>query len=269
MPSKPDDPILLYLWTQRTLYLGELPPVPDLTPAATTLLIGLEKPFRIHDYASGQTTLTRSALIPAGTHFGAYPQEQTMVNCYLDPMGHDLAFLMPQMQNKLGDILLDSRTEADQIRLFKSIFMEELVPEDAYGVLLHTVFASKEQTFESNAQQAAQKKVSKLIQLIRDDPLANLPAHWLAQQVDLSPSQMNRWFKRFTGVPLRRYRLWHRLFVTANLMAQGNSLTEAAHAAGFTDSSHLNHTFRSMLGMTPSFVFQRSERLRIFGGGNQ
>ena len=79
-----------------------------------------------------------------------------------------------------------------------------------------------------------------------------------------SMPQLNRWFKRITGVPVRRYRLWHRLFVTANLMSFGKSLTDAAHEAGFSDSSHLNHTFRSMIGMTPSFVFQRSDRLRIF-----
>ena len=110
----------------------------------------------------------------------------------------------------------------------------------------------------------AKQKVNKVIELIRGDPLSNVPADTLAQQAGLSTSQMNRWFKRFTGVPVRRYRLWHRLFVTANLMAFGKTLTEAAHTAGFSDSSHLNHTFRSMLGMTPSFVFQRSERLRIF-----
>ena len=265
MPTQPNDPILLYLWQRRTLYLGELPPVPDLTPAATTLLMGMEKPFLIRDYASGHEVMTRSALIPAGTRFGADPLNQNMVNCYLDPLGQDLIYLRPQMQHQLGKILIDSKLEPKLLHQFQSIFNEELAPEIAYQNLALNIFANE----QANQQSEAQQKIIKVIELIRGDPLSNKPADALAQQAGLSTSQMNRWFKRFTGVPVRRYRLWHRLFVTANLMAFGKTLTEAAHTAGFSDSSHLNHTFRSMLGMAPSFVFQRSDRLRIFSSNRE
>lgn len=233
--------------------------MPDLTPAATTLLMGTEKPFLIHDYTSGRDALTRSALIPAGTRFGADPLNQTMVNCYLDPLGDDLRYLRPQMQNALGEIMIDCSNESVQLQQFQFIFDHVQPPETAYQTLTNSVFSQGSR----NCSEAKQK-VNKVIELIRGDPLSNVPADTLAQQAGLSTSQMNRWFKRYTGVPVRRYRLWHRLFVTANLMAFGKTLTEAAHTAGFSDSSHLNHTFRSMLGMTPSFVFQRSERLRIF-----
>ena len=40
---------------------------------------------------------------------------------------------------------------------------------------------------------------------------------------------------------------------------RGSSLTEAAHAAGFADSAHLSRTFRSMFGITPSFLFRRGQ----------
>lgn len=39
---------------------------------------------------------------------------------------------------------------------------------------------------------------------------------------------------------------------------RGSSLTEAAHVAGFADSAHLSRTFRSMFGIAPSFMFERS-----------
>jgi AraC-like DNA-binding protein len=37
-------------------------------------------------------------------------------------------------------------------------------------------------------------------------------------------------------------------------MRSGASLTTAAHAAGFTDSSHLSNTFRRMFGLSPSDI---------------
>ena len=46
------------------------------------------------------------------------------------------------------------------------------------------------------------------------------------------------------------------------------SLTDASIQAGFSDSSHFNHTFRSMLGMKPSFVLKRSEQIKILSGGD-
>ena len=199
------DPILLYLWRQRTLYLGELPPIPDLTPAATTLLMGLEKPFLIRDYDSNQETLTRSALIPAGTRFGADPLGQNMANCYLDPIGDDLKFLKPTMKRTLNGILLDDANESRHLAQFQTIFAGALPPDIAYQNLSATIFSNDVTTEHHEARE----KILKVIELIRNDPLSNQPAEQLAQQAGLSTPQMNRWFKKFTGVPVRRYRLWH------------------------------------------------------------
>ena len=68
------------------------------------------------------------------------------------------------------------------------------------------------------------------------------------------------------GVPIRRYRQWHRLFVTAVGVTQGLSLTTAALEAGFTDSAHFSRTFRSILGMPPSAMLNPRGRMRMFAG---
>jgi AraC-like DNA-binding protein len=39
------------------------------------------------------------------------------------------------------------------------------------------------------------------------------------------------------------------------------SLTEAAHAAGFTSSAHFSAAFRDMFGMTPSVLLQNLEQV--------
>jgi AraC-like DNA-binding protein len=62
---------------------------------------------------------------------------------------------------------------------------------------------------------------------------------------------------------MRRYRLWHRLFVTAVKMGTGGNLTEAAMDAGFTDSAHFSHTFKAMFGMAPTTILLQPNSLKI------
>ena len=110
------------------------------------------------------------------------------------------------------------------------------------------------------------ERVRVVIERIRQDPTDNLSNDALAETVGLSGDRLQRLFKDATGIPIRRYRLWHRLFVTSTMMAMGSSLTEAALAAGFSDSSHLTNVFRNMLGMSPSTVLRRSRQIRILVG---
>ncbi|MCG8313919.1 MAG: AraC family transcriptional regulator [Pseudomonadales bacterium] len=109
-------------------------------------------------------------------------------------------------------------------------------------------------------------KINIVIDIVKSNPSSNISNAELAAAVDLSERQLQRQFKIATGIPIRRFRLWHRLFITATLMQFGWSLTDAALEAGFSDAPHFNHTFRSMLGMKPSFVLKRQNKIKIFAG---
>jgi AraC family transcriptional regulator len=70
-----------------------------------------------------------------------------------------------------------------------------------------------------------------------------------AAQVGLSSGRARHLFVESTGLPFRTYLLWLRLTKAVELFSRGASLTDAAHAAGFSDSSHLSRTFRRMFGI--------------------
>lgn len=59
-------------------------------------------------------------------------------------------------------------------------------------------------------------------------------------------------FDSAVGMPFRRYRLWRRMAVVMQAIAGGESLTAAAHGAGFASSAHLSSAFRAMFGLAPS-----------------
>ncbi|MFB9528108.1 helix-turn-helix transcriptional regulator [Nonomuraea roseola] len=74
----------------------------------------------------------------------------------------------------------------------------------------------------------------------------------VADAVHLSPSRLAHLFSAHVGIPLRPYVRWLRLQRAIGLVAEGETLTVAAHSAGFTDSPHFTRVFRDTFGNAPS-----------------
>jgi AraC family transcriptional regulator len=74
----------------------------------------------------------------------------------------------------------------------------------------------------------------------------------VAGEACLSPSRFRHLFVEETGTALRPYILWRRFVLVWELLADGATLSAAAHRAGFADAAHLTRTSRSMFGFPPS-----------------
>ena len=70
----------------------------------------------------------------------------------------------------------------------------------------------------------------------------------------LSPSRFRHLFVEQTGMALRPYVLWRRFLRVWELIMDGESLSTAAHSAGFADAAHLTRTSRRMFGFPPSML---------------
>jgi AraC-like DNA-binding protein len=73
----------------------------------------------------------------------------------------------------------------------------------------------------------------------------------IASAVNLSPGRFRHLFVAETGMTVRPYILWLRFQRAWELIAAGNSLSAAAHGAGFADAAHLTRTSRRMFGAPP------------------
>jgi len=76
----------------------------------------------------------------------------------------------------------------------------------------------------------------------------------VAAEAFLSPSRFRHLFVEQTGMALRPYILWRRFLRVWDLMMTGESLSAAAHEAGFADAAHLTRTSRRMFGFPPSAI---------------
>jgi AraC-like DNA-binding protein len=74
----------------------------------------------------------------------------------------------------------------------------------------------------------------------------------VAGEAFLSPSRFRHLFVEETGMGLRPYILWRRFVSVWDRLMAGDSLSSAAHHAGFADAAHLTRTCRRMFGFPPS-----------------
>jgi AraC-like DNA-binding protein len=84
----------------------------------------------------------------------------------------------------------------------------------------------------------------------------------LARELDLSPSRLSHLFSSNMGLPFRAYLLWAKVHRTATLLAQGISLTEVTHQAGFADQAHMRRVFHELFGAPPSH-FLRNDNVSV------
>jgi AraC-like DNA-binding protein len=74
----------------------------------------------------------------------------------------------------------------------------------------------------------------------------------VAAAVHMSASRLAHLFSAQIGLPFRPYVRWLRMRRAIESIAAGATLTDAAHAAGFTDGAHFTRVFRRTFGPAPS-----------------
>lgn len=99
-------------------------------------------------------------------------------------------------------------------------------------------------------------RVQKVIDHIVMHPDQSLHDAAAACGVHLSPSRLRHLFVEQTGLAFKTYLLWLRLMRALDAYAQGRSLTEAAHIAGFSDSAHFSRVFKRTFGL-PATTLER------------
>jgi len=253
-------PSLLYLWDKRTLYIGPLFEPIKLSQGAATLLVSLDKPIFFSIEGETESIECMSLLLPAGLSVSVNTGDAIVANCNLDPLGADFSGLSVLMQKQHGKIGYDLKQYGEFKQVFHNLNSQQLDSDTAYKLLDDLLEIRFSQFYPNHA---IDSRVARVVEKIKQTADDNLSVDDLANLVNLSVPRLVQIFKKQTGVPMRRYRLWHRLFITAVEMASGGNLTEAAMNAGFTDSAHFSHTFKAMFGMAPTTILLQPNQLRI------
>lgn len=93
--------------------------------------------------------------------------------------------------------------------------------------------------------------VSQVTDMIRERYAESLSVEKLAREAGISPTYLHRVFRSCTGITPAAYIKNVRLQEAGRLLEAGLSVSEAAVAVGFPDTSYFIKLFRAATGMTP------------------
>ena len=254
----------LYLWEERTLYLGPLFEPVRMKNGAGSIAFALTGTMKVKCSGSRKLTTCKSFLVPPGTSFTVFTGDSIIANHMLDVMGHDYAVLVQQMRLKGNDpkkhISFEIQDEQAYISKLQELYQNQYpwkVAEDEIDQLFTPP------KYLSTTKRKIDPRVEKVVSYIKENITENVSIDLLAKEVNISTPHLVKIFKAQIGVPIRRYRLWHRLFVASIILARTGNLTTAALSAGFSDASHFLHTFQDVLGMRASLLLNQPNKISI------
>jgi len=170
----------------------------------------------------------------------------------LDPEHYQAQEIIKRWLNKDGFYEIEAQTLVKLRRHIDALLANAQPDPTPIAHILETLVPANIDT--SNMDTRIQEVIDYIGQ--RSQKLASIEE--LADKACLSPSRLAHLFKQQVGIPIRRFLLWQRLLDACFYAAAGASLTEAAHRAGFSDSSHFNRTFKTMFGVHPSTMMKQS-----------
>jgi AraC-like DNA-binding protein len=237
----------LFFWDARALYVGRTFGLRPHRNAVAVLCVALDAACYLARDArknDAENIAFRTALIPPNTlHHLRVPGNQRMAFLYVDGLSDDYSNLLAAMLEPSERVAIrhtDERAWLDTLTRLAGGANWRHCSEELTALLGSSPSPQRDPRIE---------------QTLMKQRMAPSQLHSLAQAADdarLSQSRFLHLFKSETGLPYRRYRLWMRIGAALATVRAGGTLTEAAHSAGFSSSSHFTSAFTGMFGMAPS-----------------
>lgn len=117
--------------------------------------------------------------------------------------------------------------------------------------LLYKLTNVKEEYFTDN-------RITAVLQLIRETPVADLSIEYLADKIYISPSRLRTLFKKCTKFPLHQYIIRHKILTVITEIINGRIIQDAVYYAGFCDSSHFNKMLKKICDAKPSHFLKEN-----------
>ena len=242
-------------WTGVCGFIGDGgvgAPISPHAHYAIQLAIGAPAGLRVQFGRQGPWQSCAAALVPSrAIHTIDVSDCATSVVLFIEPETPEGKALSARLQGGLE--LLDADSIAvDAMRLERAWRIEQ-----SYDAVQAVCMQVVRNLAGTTAREPSDPRVLAAVDYIRQkvDQPVSLPE--VARAAKLSPGRFRHLFVEETGMPLRTYVLWRRLLHVWTLLMQGESLSAAAHAAGFADSAHLSRTARTMFGLPPSVLQMR------------
>jgi AraC family transcriptional regulator len=239
-------------WTGVCGFIGQGggdAPIAPHAHYAIQLVIGVPSGLRVQFGPRGEWQPCAAALIPSrATHSIDVTACDLSVVLFIEPETPEGKALTARLQDALE--LLDADTVATAAARLEHAWRIERSHDAVKAAGMQLV----QDVSRTAPREPSDPRVLAAVETIRQRVDQPVSLAELAKAAQLSPERFRHLFVEQTGMPLRTYLLWRRLLHVWTLLMDGETLSGAAHAAGFADSAHLSRTARTMFGLPPSVL---------------
>ncbi|MFL1464985.1 helix-turn-helix transcriptional regulator [Marinobacter sp. HN1S83] len=240
----------MYPWAKRTLFIGPLLSPVTVAYGAATLIVSLGDKLHLSDGSTHHHAM--AFLLPPGKTFCIDAKNNPVAICHLDVLGQDFAGFVREYQQLSKESEFALHEEDDYRDVFSSLYRTSPDSTDAYEKVDNLL---RIKLGPPPVNTLTDVRIARLVAYVKENFQENLSIENLANVAGVSVPHLVDIFKETTGITLRRFRMWHRMYESVLSVGQGEKLTDVAQHAGFFDASHFTRTFASMWGLPPSKLF--------------
>lgn len=240
----------IYLLGKSALYIGCAPSQGVVCLSSPSLFVSVDGTFEWK--VGGSIVRTRTILLPAGKRLVAKNTGGVVGVLILDMLSKDFLTLKMRSPRNIGGVFYGLADEETILLDLKNIYQERLDRDSTSAVLKKAIYQG-----ELVPANQIDDRIKFVIDYIRDHVHENLSVDELASLVNVSSTWLAQLFKSQTGVPVRRYRQWCRIYEATKHIAAGENMTDAALISGFSDSAHFSSAFKNAFGYSPRQFYSK------------
>lgn len=248
---------ILYLWKSRVMFATNAMQTEFHSHYAATLAVSLEKNIQI-ETTKGKEEY-RVALVGPNTYHRTVSPGVEMIALMIDPETYEYGAISDFVQS--GEVKrLDPKAFLPLMGKLRELYYGSIMDSEAWDLqqeMLRCVYPFQK------PERNIDERIRKIAQKIRTELPDSIRMNEIGKDFSISEDRLIRLFKENLGIPLRRYLLWVRIIEAVKLLMEGKNITEAAHAAGFSDSAHFTRTFKENFGFVPSVFFGHLRSIEI------
>lgn len=241
----------LYLWRHRILYLGASPENDLHRHHAAQLCVSLDTTMKIRVSRGDKTLEVSGVFISPDQAHRIDAGDTHILSLYLEPDSAEYQPLLQPLWQEKPAVLKELTLSSAGAEALQNLLVAGGDGNTAWSTCISALGLGS----PTEPVGLRDSRIEQVVQIIRNEPNRPHTLPHLAEAVHLSPGRLTHLFREQVGIPIRRFTAWTRMRQVVRLAVDGASLTEAAHAAGFSDAAHMSHSFRGMFGFSPSTLF--------------
>ncbi len=222
------------------------------------LVFDIDKKFLLKDKSIPWTPFS-SAIIKASHLHQLDSNDSIQLFIYLDNRS-DYAQKLSAKYLK-GKAINDlSNSEISKI---STLFFKKLLVTNNCKELFEGFLKILEHLIDFEPPKEKDARIAKAIDFISDTRGKKLKVKEVADHVCLSESRLRFLFKKEVGQPIQSFMVWMKVITSLNYVLKGKPIAQSAYDVGFWDSSHMNRSYKELLGAGPGDLKKFEKELKI------